>query len=138
MADLSITASAVLPGTNAQTTRGIAAETITAGQLVFRDSSNSNLITKTDVNASGKQTVHGIALCGASAGQPVVYATVDDDLTLFASSGLTVGILYVLSGTAGGIAPAADLATGLTGIFVGVAKSATKLNFNPTAGGVVA
>ncbi len=131
MSDISITAASVLAGANAKRRVGKAGATITAGQVVYEDSSDSNKFKLADADASAATAkVAGIALHGASSGQPLEIDSDDDDFTpggtLSLSAAGDTGI-YVLSGTAGGIAPVDDLAAGDYPVILGVAKSATKM-----------
>ncbi len=137
MADLAITASAVLANSGARTEQGVAGETITQGQLVYRDASSSSYF-KSDANAAtaAARVVRGVALNGASAGQPLQIARPGADITMNAV--FTAGVTYYLSDTPGGIAPLADVGTGEYYTPIGVAKSTTVLAFNPTASGVSA
>jgi hypothetical protein len=77
---------------------------------------------------------YGIALNGAAVGQSVTVATSDPDFTPGAT--LVKGSRYYTSGTAGGIAPEADLAAldELTLLFV--ATSTTKAWLRPWNTGV--
>jgi hypothetical protein len=109
MADLSITAANVATVTGGSTSSGTAGVTITAGQLVYLDSVSST-IKLADANASiTAADCVGVALHGSLAGQPIVYQTGGDYTT---GGTNTVGEVYVVSATAGGIAPRADLASG--------------------------
>lgn len=124
MAILSITASAVLKGANAQFQTGLAGATITAGQTVYLDAADSTY-KLADANLSAAAaTVVAIALNSASAGQPVSVLQEDDDFTTGGT--MVTGTVYVLSATAGGINPAADLAAGWYPSVVFIAKSTTK------------
>lgn len=125
MADLSITAASVVAGDNAQTERGTAGETITAGQAVYKSAAD-NKFYKADNNsatAAVRQPL-GIALNGGSAGQPVVVQK-SGDVTIGAT--LTAGTAYYLSDTAGGICPLADVGSGEYVALIGLAKSTTVL-----------
>lgn len=135
-ADLSITASAVVPSANAQINEATAGATITAGQLIYLDS--SDLDTKSrpkaklaDCNSAtaAVRSVAGIAINGASAGQRVSYVYHDPALAI-AASGLTANTILVLSATAGGIAPAADVTTGWYLSVIAVVKSGTTIYFS--------
>lgn len=109
MADLSITAANVVADSDATKYSGTAGATITAGQACYVDSSDSYHIKLADAdNTSTTAEVKGIALNGASDGQPVDLIT-EGDLDIGAT--VTVGEIYVLSGTAGGVCPEGDLAT---------------------------
>lgn len=134
MADLSITAGSVVPiasgsAYDTRSARGIAGATITAGQTLYIDTAASNTLKLADANASAATAlVAGIALCGASSGQPVEYA-VGGDLTFNAA--FTQGLIYINSTTAGAIAPHTDLATGNYTTVLGVAVSTTRLRLAP-------
>jgi len=138
MSDVSITAANVLAGANAKKRTGIAGATITAGQAVYEDSSDSFKFKAADANASAATAkCVGIALHGASSGQPLTIVEEDDDFTpggtLSISAAADDGV-YVLSGTAGGIAPVGDLASGMYPVILGVAKSASKMNLKIVRG----
>lgn len=133
-ADLSITAASVIPGANARFQDGTAGASITAGQVVYADSSDSGKIKLADANASATTaTVLGIAAHAAASGQPVRVIIWDDDLTIGATVSMTAPV-YVLSATAGGIAPVADLTTGWYPVVLFVAKSTTKVILKPLLG----
>lgn len=128
MANISITAGSVVRGANAKTAFGIAGATITAGQPLYYDSATSTL-KLADANVSTTlANVVGIALGGYSSGQKVEYVIEDDDFTPGATLSLATpdfGV-YVLSATAGAIAPHSDLAAAMYPVVLFVAKSATK------------
>ena len=111
MADLSITAGDVLKITStANIFDGISGGTITAGMACYVDSTDSDKVKPADADSSSlTASVKGVALNGASSGQPV---RVQLDGTIDIGATVTQGEIYVLSGNAGGIAPEADLATG--------------------------
>lgn len=134
-ADISITAANVVPGVNAKTITKTAGATITAGQVVYEDASDSNKVKLADTDSANAlaRVIFGIAATSASAGQPVVIIREDDDLTLGGT--VAIGDLLILSGTAGGIAPSTDAATGDYVAFIGVAKSTAKINFKPVHSG---
>lgn len=133
--DISVTASAVIKGTGAATTSGIAGGTITAGQPLYSDTSASNKMKPADCNlSSAAATVAGIALHGAELDQPIVYLT-GGNLTFNAV--LTIGKAYIASATAGGIAPIADLATGWYTSLLGIATSTTNLAVNIINSGAI-
>ncbi len=126
MADISVTPSTVIAGSNATRDIGIAGETIVAGKAVFLNVATNRWMLS-DNNGTGTRQVNGIALNGASANQPVSVIK-DGDLTMGAT--LVAGTDYWLSATAGGICPRADLATGMDTVQIGVAKSASVLAVN--------
>jgi hypothetical protein len=133
-ADISITASAVVPSSNAVYKYATAGATITAGQLCYLDTADldGNGIGKaklSDANgAAALRVVDGIAVSSASSGQPVVIVTYDPALVI-AASGLTANNILLSSATAGGIAPSADLTTGWYLTVIGVVKSGTTIFF---------
>lgn len=134
-ADLSVTAASVVPGARAKPFGGDqkAGVAITAGQLVYLDAT-SNTIKLADANASATTSqVLGYAANTAAIGQYVVVITEDDDYTPGATLSTSAPI-YVVSATAGGIAPSADITTGYYPTIVMVAKSATKASFKIVRG----
>ena len=133
MADISITASAVVPSANAVIKHTTAGATLTAGQLIYLDTADldANGIGKaklSDANgAAALRVVDGITVGGASAGQPVAIVTYDTALVV--GSGLTANNILILSDTPGGLAPSADLGSGEYLSVIGVVKSATTIFF---------
>jgi len=130
MADYTLTSANVIHSANAEYKTYTAGATIAAGQPVYLDSTALDAQNKpkaklADANASATtSTVHGIAANTASSGQPLRVVTFDADFT----HGLTTvaaGDVIVLSATAGGLAPAADIASGWYPVVIGVATSAT-------------
>ncbi len=130
MADLSITASQVVAGTNADFYDGTAGVTVLAGQVVYQDSID-NLLKLADADGSlAKANAKGIALHGASANQPLRIQTAGT-ITLGAAAAPVVGKVYKLSITAGGITPIEDTDAGGqydTNIGVGAAVNTIKLD----------
>lgn len=132
MADISITAANVIPSANAKIVRKAAAETITAGQTLYLNT--SGLVAKADANLSAAaSTVYGIAVNGGGAGQLI--NVVKEDPALRIGATIAIGDILILSATAGGIAPAADLASGHYGTVLGIGISTTEINFKPIAAG---
>lgn len=133
MADLTITAANVKAGSNASVDRtGLAGAAVTAGQPVYWDGSRWQLADDNSVTAAAR-VAGGIALNGASTDQPLAVLT-GGDITIGAT--LTAGSVYYLSANAGGICPAADLATGQYPCIIGIAKSTTVLNVEINSAGV--
>lgn len=126
MADLSITAGNVVPASNAVVERATAGAAITAGQVVYLDTSDNKMkLADADAATAAARTPRGIALCGASDGQPIVIQR-SGDITIGAT--VTAGTAYYLSAAnAGGIAPVGDLTSGDYYSLIGVAKSASAL-----------
>lgn len=134
MADISVTASAVVPNGSANIQHGTAGATITAGQVVYKDSSTGKYGLSDANGASASiKSVAGVALNGASDGQPLAVA-IYGDVTMNAV--LTAGTAYYLSATPGGICPVADLTTGDVVVQIGIAKSTSVLSVHPQAPGV--
>lgn len=137
MADLSITASAVLANSGARTENGVAGEAITAGRLVYRDATSGQyFLSDSNAAAAASRVVRAMALNGGSTGQPLTVARPGAEITMNAV--LTAGVTYYLSDTPGGICALADVGTGEYFTPIGVAKSTTVLVFNPTMSGVAA
>lgn len=136
MADYSVTASAVLASGTATKVTGVAGATITAGQALYADAGDGNKLKLADADASAAaSTVVGIALHAALSGQPITYATADDDFT-HGLTGVSTADIIILSSTAGALCPAADLSSGEFPVVVMVAKSSTKAHFRLTQGSV--
>lgn len=126
MSDLSITAANVAQGSGASKVHGIAGASITAGQTVYLDSSDTRYkLYDADSATAAARVCAGIALHAASSGQPLAVHT-DGPLTIGAT--LTTGVAYYGSDTAGGICPVADLETGDYPCFLGFAISTTVLD----------
>lgn len=130
--DLSITTTSFLPGANADKIIGTAGASITIGQLLYFDSGTGTW-KLADANASAATAqVGGIAGSAAASGQPVIVITADSDLTLGATLSMSAPV-YVVSATAGGVAPSADVAAGWYPSVIIVAKSTTKCVFKAGA-----
>lgn len=104
---LTITPSQVLPDYGGDRYVGKAGTTITAGQAVYLDSTTGTC-KLADANLSALESLEaesiGIALHASLAGQPLVVQR-GGDITLGAGADPLSGVVYILSGTAGGIAP---------------------------------
>lgn len=116
MTDLSVTPGNVSASTAAKKGKGTAGASITAGQTLYEDASDLDSWGKPKLKladsdaAVALRTCVGIALHAASSGQPIQYVIEDPAFT--PGGTLVVGVIYVLSDTAGGIMPAADLEIG--------------------------
>lgn len=132
MANLTITAANVVKVAGAQVDTGIAGATITAGQSVYKDAANNNVIKLADGDASAAAAAGvGVALNGAASGQPVSFITAGG-LTIGTG---TVGTVYIVSATAGAICPIADAVTGMWVTILGVVTSSGVLTLNVFASG---
>lgn len=128
--DISITASSFLPSSDALYANGIAGEAITTAQPVYESASDGRYYIA-DANVSTKYKVAGVAgHATTAAGQPLSIIYFDPRLTVGATLSMSVPV-YVLSATAGGIAPSADIAAGWYPVVIGVSISTTQMYFNP-------
>lgn len=126
MADISITATSVAPSGGAKTVTGVAGASVTAGQVVYNDTTTGTLkLADCDSATAAARSPYGIALHGAASGQPLTVA-ISGKVTIGAT--LTAGVAYYLSGTAGGICPVADLSTGDYPTIIGIATSTALLS----------
>lgn len=125
MASLSITAANVIAGSNAVVEHGTAGATITAGQVVYKDSSDGKYkVADADSATAAARDPRGIALNGASNGQPLAIIR-KGDVTIGAT--MVAGLAYYLSPTPGEIGVVADVLSGDDPIILGQAKSTTVL-----------
>lgn len=133
MVDITVTAANVAQGTGAVVAHGTAGGTITAGMALYLDSADGKL-KAADCDASeAAAAVVGIALHGASNNQPLAYQT-DGRITIGGT--VTVGEIYVASGTAGGVAPEADLAQNDYVSIIGVGVTAAIIDLAIHVSGV--
>ena len=132
MANLTITAANVKATATTVFKTGIAAAAITAGQSVYVDGTTGK-IGLADADVAGANIAAGVALCNAAQDQIVSYA-VGGQVNMGAT--LVKGTTYVVSATAGAVAPQADLTTGAAIGILGVAADATYLIVNPLNPGV--
>jgi hypothetical protein len=138
MTDIVITPGSVVPGTNAVIEHGWAGETLAAGKVVYRADSVDGRYKLADSNVDSPAEIHtprGIALNGASVGQPV---------TILRSGPVTIGgtlvanTAYYLSDTPGGICPVADVGTQEYPTVLGMSTSTTVLDVDiQTSGGEI-
>lgn len=127
MADLIITAANVVRVNGTTKSDKVFGETCTAGQTVVLKETDSRWW-KADNNVdAATASIGGIALNGGAAGQPAVVLQ-NGDVTIGAT--VAVGSTYVVSATAGGICPIADLASTNFVSYVGYAISTTVLRLN--------
>lgn len=127
MSDVSVTAASVVASANAVIETVVLGGTVTAGQPVYINSSGVALAA--DANGTNTWSVYGIALNGGGSGQSIRVAREDSDFTpgfTLSLSGSGDDGVYVLSTTAGGIAPVTDLAAGAYPVILMVAKSTSK------------
>lgn len=126
MAELSITPASCLPGAGAVIESGNAGGTITAGMAVYKAADGTIVATDADSATVAARQAIGIALNGASAGQPVNYMKMGGEITIGAT--MTAGLTYYLSGaTAGSLCVLADVGASEYLCVAGIAKSTTVL-----------
>lgn len=107
MADLTVTAASVLWTSGTKET-GIAGASVTAGQAVYIDTANSNVLKLAQSDGTTLEAAAaGIALHAAGTGQPLVYAGNGSVINIGATT--TKATTYMVSAAAGGVAPQADL-----------------------------
>jgi hypothetical protein len=133
MADISITAANVVAGSDAVRESGTAGATITAGQLVYLDTSDMKYKLADSNGAAALRVPNGIALNGASNGQPLSVQK-GGDITIGGT--MTAGIPYFLSDTPGGLCPLPDIGAGEFSCIIGIAKSTSVLAVNIQPSGV--
>jgi len=133
MADITVTAASVQPAGQCSVRIVQLGETTTAGQVLYLKASD-NKYWLADADALATCAAAGIALNGGAANTYAVMA-VAGPVDVGAVLGL--GVTYVVSTTAGGIAPIADLATGDFKTILGTASAAgvlpLSIDITPTA-----
>jgi len=138
MADISVTAASVAMHATAPSTAQVTyGATITQGQVLYKDATDSNHYKLADADLSAAaSTVAGIALTPGDDGDKGYVATAGP---IDVGGTLTVGVVYALSDTDSGgfIAPVADLATGDYVSILGVASAADQLELKIDNSGVV-
>lgn len=130
MADVSVTASAVIGAGQFQTV--VSGAAITAGQPVYVANGIASLA---KADTAPHAAANGIAVTSApGAGQPVL---VQGGGSITFNACFTKGLVYVVSAAnAGGIAPFGDLSSGNYVTILGVALSTTVLSLNINASGI--
>jgi hypothetical protein len=126
MADLAITPTSVIAGSNAVKETGLAGEAIAAGKAVYRSSTTGKYMLADSNSATAEaRQVRGIALNGGALDQPIT-VQLSGDLVIGAT--MVNGGAYYLSDTPGGICPAADVGAGEYVCLLGLAKSTSLLS----------
>lgn len=136
MADISITATAVLRGANSNLATGVIAAgvTITQGQALY-DLGNGTIGLADSNGTTPRNTFLGMSLTAGSPGQPVTY--VSSDSAYICGGTVVSGDTIWVSNTPGGITKTyADLASGSTVISLGVVNTDLTLTLSPVTGGV--
>lgn len=131
MAVITLTGSAVLKSDSADAVEGIAGATIQQGNYLYKDAAD-NKLKLADATSAAKAAVVGMAITGASDGQPVKYVAAGD-MTV---DNTAVGAVYVISATAGKMCLVSDLVSGNFVTIVGGGKTATSMRLAITQLGV--
>lgn len=137
MADISITAASVLASSTAQIEAGYKfGATVTAGQVVYLNSSNQWALLDMNAAATGNGITdkRGIALNGGASGQPAAVVLEDSDFT--PGGTLTNGSAVYGSTNAGAITHDVP-ASGSYPVYLGQAKSTSKMVLKINASGAV-
>lgn len=140
MADIAITTANVLPSAQAVIDRNFPfGAATTQGQSVYLDTTSTPYTWKlVDSNAASTgnelTTKKGIAVNAGAAGQPAAVCISDPDFTVGGT--LTPGSALYTSTTAGAVTHDVPI-TGAYPTFLGLAKSAAKLNLRPCSTGVL-
>lgn len=133
MADATVTAANVQPTSSTVAVQRTFGATVTAGQTVYEDATDNRHCKLADADdTAATAAAIGIALNGGSDGQPGNIATEGELDPGFTA---TEGVLYVVSATAGGIAPIADLVTGDYVTILGVGNSDGNIDLSVFASG---
>ncbi len=126
MADIAVTAGSVVSATTAKRKQVTAGAAITAGQVVALDPTTGTYkLCDCNSATAALRKPAGIALNPAAAGQPLTIHT-RGKITIGAV--VAVGVAYFVSGTGGGIRPAADNITGDYVSLVGIGISTTQID----------
>lgn len=114
------------PGLGADTTTAVATEALTAGDIVnVYDAAGVKSCRKADADSITKKAIGFVRANVLNAGTATIYLSGVNDQV----SGLTIGAVYFLSQTAGGVATSSPTGAGVISQLVGVAGSATELLF---------
>lgn len=135
MPAITVTPANVVAGPDADYFQGIAGATITAGMAVYEDRQDHKLRGADADGGAQAANVKGIALNGASDGQPL---RVQTNGTLAIGGTTIVGEQYALDSTAGGILPVGELAQNAFVTIIGVGASNNRLRLSIEATGQAA
>lgn len=108
---------------------------IAAGKAVFRDASNSGKANLADSSAASSAEAIGIAVTTAGIGEPVVVAKSGATITQ-AGTTFAKNVWLFVSTNGGGMAPVADITSGLYGCALGVGISTTQFKVQTQISGV--
>ncbi len=132
MADLVVVAANVKPASSTVTKKGIAGESISAGQSVFKATDGQIELAEKDLTAADAAAV-GVSLNDAALDQPVEFAITGD---INMGTILAIGQVYIVGAAPGGIAPEADAAATEFLTVIGVATTTSNLKLGLLQSGV--
>lgn len=133
MADLTVTATSVVNSTCVQQVV-LAGETITHGMALYLKSSDSKYWKAQHDGTAAEADCVAISLTGAAASQSMVIAKPGGLINVGAT--LTVGEIYMVSATAGGIAPIADIGAADYVSIIGYGSTTALMQFLGTTTGL--
>ncbi len=133
MASISLAGAQLKDGSSAQTPVVVGTTNRSAGEVVFKDTSQDGKLNAADNSTPLNAKAEGILLGEADAGSLGVFA--GNGATIIVA-GLTQGTAYYVSSTAGDIEPEADIQTGEFITLLGVATSATELKLTIVQTGI--
>ena len=140
MADLSVTAGSVQPAEDAVVRYYTAGATITAGQPVYVNSVTGRVHPAAAAAAGSDELARAVGIAVAGGGETQrIGVQVSGDITIGGTC--ASGLVYIVSGTAGGISPHTDATTPATTelcTVLGVGISTTKIRIGIIYGGRLA
>ena len=111
MADLTQTPGNIANGSSEQyLVIGTAGEALTAGDLIYQDSTDNNEWKKTDNSTAAASNFGGMAMASVSDGNPLVVLRLQKGVLVNPGATVAVGEIYVVSSNSGKWAPVSDLA----------------------------
>ena len=134
MADITQTPANVLAVTGAPTKDGILGEAGGAGDVVYKDATDSNKLKLADNSTEAKAAAVGVLLNGGASGQPVRYQTGGN---INPGGTVVVGEVYNVSPNAGKFAPDADILSTKYRTTLGVGTTASNIKFGINVSGIV-
>lgn len=133
MANLSVTAASVLATASAITAVGVSGATITAGQPLYVDTANGNVLKPAIATTLLASTCAGVALHASLTNQPIAYITGGQ---FNPGATVAVGVTYVVSATSGAICPMADLVQTNYSSILGIATTTSNISLARQNSGV--
>ena len=125
MADIIVVATAVVKYDGAETAQGIAGEAVTAGMTLYKHTDGK--LYKALADTALHAACVGVALNGGAASQPIVYLTSGG---LNPGVAVTVGEIYGVTDTAGGISLISERGSADFITTLGIATTTSRINVN--------